>query len=154
MDRPSREVLEEAARDACAEPFVGRLPYGFDTPVAWAPLSGGEAQRLGLARAFAHAGRLLVLDDATSSLDTLTEHQVSAALTTRHITRTRLIVAHRTSTAARADLVLWFEDGRVRGFAPHAALWADPAYRAVYAAEEADPEGREEPLVPAVSAPC
>lgn len=154
VDRPSREVLEEAARDACAESFVGRLPYGFDTPVAWAPLSGGEAQRLGIARAFAHAGRLLVLDDATSSLDTLTEHQVSAALTTRHVTRTRLIVTHRTSTAARADLVLWLEDGRVRGFAPHAALWADRAYRAVYAAEEADPEGPEEPLVPAVAAPC
>ena len=84
-------------------------------------MSGGEVQRLGLARAFAHAGqaRLLILDDATSSLDTATEMLVSRALTDQMSGRTRLIVAHRaTSPAARADLVAWLDRGRLRALAP------------------------------------
>jgi ATP-binding cassette subfamily B protein len=103
-------------------------------------MSGGEAQRVGLARAFAHAGRVVVLDDATSSLDTATELQVTAALTRRLADRARLVVAHRAATAAQADLVAWVEGGRVRAVAPHAELWADPGYRAVFAADRARQE--------------
>jgi ATP-binding cassette, subfamily B, bacterial len=121
---------EAAARAACADAFIRRLPLGYRTPPAEAPLSGGEAQRLGLARAFAHPGRLLVLDDATSSLDTVTEVQVGDVLTRDG--RTRLIVAHRVSTAARADLVAWLDGGRVRACAPHHELWPDPEYREVF----------------------
>jgi ATP-binding cassette subfamily B protein len=95
-------------------------------------MSGGERQRVGLARAFAHGGRLLILDDATSSLDTVTEYQVARALTEELRDRTRLIVAHRAATAARADLVVWLEDGRIRGRGTHEALWRDPGYRAVF----------------------
>jgi ATP-binding cassette subfamily B protein len=103
---------------------------------SWATLSGGEAQRIGLARAFAHAAaaRLLILDDATSSLDTVTEMLVSQAITGRLAGRTRLIVAHRAATAARADLVAWLADGRIRALAPHERLWGDPDYRALFGA--------------------
>lgn len=114
-----------------AHEFVSRLPRAYDTPLGAAPLSGGELQRLGLARAW-HAGRVLVLDDATSSLDTVTEMQISHTLTGDHGHRTRLIVTHRASTAARADLVVWLSAGRVRAVGPHERLWADPDYRGVF----------------------
>jgi ATP-binding cassette subfamily B protein len=94
-------------------------------------MSGGEAQRLGLARSW-HAGRLLVLDDATSSVDMVTEMQISRTLTDDHAGRTRLIVTHRVATAAHADLVVWLEAGRVQAVGPHEELWYDPAYRAVF----------------------
>jgi ATP-binding cassette subfamily B protein len=128
-----------AARAAGADSFVTRLPGGYDTPRAQAPLSGGEVQRLGLARAFAHAGRLLVLDDATSSLDTVTELHVARALLHDHHGRTRLLVTHRAATAARADLVAWLDSGRLRALAAHTALWSDPAYRALFAAGDTCP---------------
>jgi ATP-binding cassette, subfamily B, bacterial len=95
-------------------------------------MSGGEIQRLGLARAFAHAGRLLVLDDVAASLDTVTEYHIRQVLTGALADRTRLIVAHRVSTAAHADLVVWLDDGRVRSVAPHRQLWREPGYRAVF----------------------
>ncbi|MFC4014477.1 ABC transporter ATP-binding protein [Nonomuraea purpurea] len=119
-----------AAVAASADTFVRRLPLGYDTPLREAPMSGGERQRLGLARAFARGERLLVLDDATSSLDTVTERQVSRALTTGG--RTRLIAAHRLATAARADQVVWLEDGKVRAVGAHHLLWREPGYRAIF----------------------
>jgi len=132
---PAPGGVREAARAACADHFVERLPEGYGTPLDEAPLSGGEAQRLGLARAFAHPGRLLILDDATSSLDTVTEHQIGEALAGALAGRTRIVIAHRASTAARADLVAWIDGGRVRSLAAHEALWLDADYRAVFAAD-------------------
>jgi ATP-binding cassette subfamily B protein len=123
--------LLAAARATHAHDFVSRMPQGYDTPLARAPLSGGEAQRLGLARAWS-AERLLILDDATSSLDTATELQISATLMGDRRRRTRLIVTHRASTAARADLVVWLNDGRVRAVGPHEALWLDARYREAF----------------------
>lgn len=99
------------------------MPAGYDTPLRATPLSGGESQRLGLARALTRTPRLLILDDATSSLDTVTETQVSAALAEAMPGRTRLIVAHRATTAARSDLVAWLQHGRLRSLAPHHLLW-------------------------------
>ncbi|MGI5341236.1 ABC transporter ATP-binding protein [Streptomyces sp. CA-181903] len=131
---PGHPAVTAAARAACADGFVRRLPEGYATPCAAAPLSGGEAQRLGLARAFAHAERVLVLDDATSSLDSPTEREVGRALLHDVAARTRLIVAHRASTAARADRVVWLDDGRVRAAGPHTELWRLPEYRAVFGA--------------------
>ncbi|MER5882475.1 ABC transporter ATP-binding protein [Streptomyces sp. NPDC001941] len=131
---PGRRDVIRAARAACADDFVRRLPDGYGTPCARAPLSGGELQRLGLARAFAHPVRLLVLDDATSSLDSATELKVTDALLRSG--HTRLITAHRPATAARADAVVWLEGGRVRAVGSHARLWRDEEdYRAVFAAE-------------------
>ncbi|WP_283137877.1 ABC transporter ATP-binding protein [Rhizohabitans arisaemae] len=129
---PGEERIRAAAREAGADGFIRRLPHGYATAIAQAPMSGGEAQRIGLARAFARDGRLLVLDDATSSLDTVTERQVTAALTERLGDRTRLIVTHRVATAARSDRVVWLQDGRVRAYASHQVLWENPEYRAVF----------------------
>ncbi len=135
---PVPEDLVAAAVAAHADGFVRRLPAGYDTRLADAPFSGGEAQRLGLARAVARRSRLLIMDDATSSLDTVTEVQVARAIEHALDGRSRLVVAHRAGTAARVDLVVWLDGGRVRRVAPHAELWSDPAYRAIFAAERVD----------------
>ncbi|CAM3834732.1 ABC transporter ATP-binding protein [Kibdelosporangium persicum] len=129
------DLVRSAAEATHAHEFVSRLPLGYNTPLAQAPMSGGEAQRLGLARAW-NAERLLVLDDATSSLDMVTEMQIGRTLTADHGHRTRLIVTHRVATAANADLVVWLESGRVRATGTHADLWRDPAYRDVFGAAE------------------
>jgi ATP-binding cassette subfamily B protein len=137
------EAIAEAARAARAERFVLRLPKGYLTSVEDAPLSGGEVQRLGLARALAHAAkaRVLVLDDATSSLDTVTEMEVSRALTELHGDRTKIIVTHRAATAASADLVAWLEAGRLRALGPHEELWREPGYRDVFGSGAATRQG-------------
>jgi len=137
--------VEQAARATRVDDFVRRLPDGYDSALSVAAMSGGEAQRLGLARAWP-AERLLVLDDATSSLDMVTEMQIlhtvvgdpadgrpaSVPEARRPDGRTRLIVTHRVSTAARADTVVWLADGRVRSCGPHEELWLHPGYRAVF----------------------
>ncbi|WP_073918063.1 ATP-binding cassette domain-containing protein [Streptomyces sp. CB00455] len=151
--RPDPEAVRAAARAAGADPFVRRLPEGYDTPVADAPMSGGELQRLGLARAFFHAGRLLVLDDATSSLDTVTAREVERALAHEVRPGTRLVVTHRLSTAARADLVVWLEAGRIRATGTHAQLWRHADYRSVFGPEGEPPEARTGDLPPAEERP-
>ncbi|MFH8975195.1 ATP-binding cassette domain-containing protein [Streptomyces sp. NPDC017890] len=136
--RTPAEHIVHAARAADADGFVRRLPDEYRTASADAALSGGEVQRIGLARAFAHSGRLLVLDDATSSLDTVTEHRVSRVLTGTLRDRTRVVVAHRAATAARADTVAWLDGGRVRRVGPHPELWrAEPEYRRVFRGTDA-----------------
>ncbi|MEY8039775.1 ABC transporter ATP-binding protein [Saccharopolyspora cebuensis] len=127
----SAERIEDACRAARIHDLIARLPLGYDTPLERTPLSGGEAQRVGLARALVRAPRLLVLDDATAGLDAVTERQVEAALDAAGCTR--VVVTHRVGTARRADAVVWLAAGRVRGTAPHEVLWADPDYRAVFA---------------------
>ncbi|WP_168200958.1 ABC transporter ATP-binding protein [Allokutzneria sp. NRRL B-24872] len=121
-----------AAEDARADAFIRRLPQGYETPLSDAPMSGGELQRVGLARALARRSRVYVLDDAMSGLDTMTEAEVGEAITARLAGRTRLIIAHRAETARRCDLVAWMDSGRVRAVAPHEQLWSDPDYRAVF----------------------
>ncbi|MER6446803.1 ABC transporter ATP-binding protein [Streptomyces venezuelae] len=142
---PAPEAVRAAVRAAGADAFVRRLPEGYDTALADAPLSGGELQRLGLARAFCRAGRLLVMDDATSSLDTRTAREVERALADGVRPGTRLVVAHRVSSAARADLVVWLDAGRVRATGTHAELWRDPGYRAVFGVGAPDPRAEPEP---------
>ena len=141
--------VRAAAAAARADTFVERLPEGYRTELAAAPLSGGEMQRLGLARAFVHPYRVLILDDATSSLDTVTERQVSAVLSNGDRGQTRLIIAHRAATAARTDLVAWLDRGALRSLCPHGELWRDPDYRALFGAEAVPAE----PLGP-VEASC
>ncbi|MFJ4566651.1 ABC transporter ATP-binding protein [Streptomyces caelestis] len=129
---PSPDRIRAAARTALADDFVRRLPGGYDTAVTEAPRSGGESQRLGLARAFAHDGRLLILDDALSSLDTVTERHITDALLGDGPGTTRLLVAHRSATAACADVVAWLDEGRVRAVGRHEELWRLAEYRAVF----------------------
>ncbi|MET9680101.1 ABC transporter ATP-binding protein [Streptomyces coeruleorubidus] len=131
---PSPEELAAQARAARADGFIRRMPAGYASRVADTPICGGEAQRVGLARAFVQAGRVLILDDVAAGLDTVTEHHISQVLTGALADRTRLIVTHRTSTADRAELVVWLAGGGVRGQGTHRDLWADPEYRATFQA--------------------
>ena len=129
--------VTRAARMARAEEFILRLPHGYATPVDQAPMSGGELQRVGLARALARPARVLVIDDAMSSLDTATAAEVSHAIRSAWQNRTALMIAHRATTAASADLVAWLDGGRLRALAPHGQLWQDAEYRAVFGIEKA-----------------
>lgn len=132
VEEPAKADIVTASRAAHADDFIRRMPNGYQTPLREAPMSGGEVQRIGLARTFAHASQVVILDDVAASLDTVTEHEISRALTGAMANRTRILVAHRASTAARADLVVWLEEGRVREVAPHHELWRDPAYRTLF----------------------
>ena len=129
-------AIRGACRTAQVDEVVVRLPEGYRTPLTETPLSGGEAQRLGLARAIVHNPRVLIFDDATASLDTVTEAAVERALAGVLPGRTRVVVTHRAGTAARADLVVWLEEGRIRAVAPHAALWQEPGYRGVFTEDD------------------
>lgn len=129
---PPAARIDAALRDSAAAQLVRALPDGLATPPRDLRLSGGELQRLGLARAACRDARLVVLDDATSSTDTATEAQITAALDRALAGTTRLVVAHRAATAARADLVAWLDGGTLRALAPHARLRRDPAYRAAF----------------------
>jgi ATP-binding cassette subfamily B protein len=140
-DQPPLYSVVEAAITAHADDFIRHLPGRYRTPLSQAPMSGGEVQRVGLARTFAHAGRVLVLDDVAASLDTVTERQITQVLLAGALAdRTRIIVAHRASSAAAADVVVWLEHGRVRAAAPHVQLWLQPDYRALFGTREAPAE--------------
>jgi ATP-binding cassette subfamily B protein len=109
----TREEVERAARRAQAHDFIARLPDGYDTRVGerGLTLSGGQRQRVAIARAFLADPRILVLDDATSSVDATTEQEIKAALREVMAGRTTFVIAHRLSTIALADEIVVLEDG-------------------------------------------
>ncbi len=111
----SEEEIALAARRARAHDFIARLPLGYDTLVGerGVKLSGGERQRVAIARAFLADAPILVLDEATSSLDVETERQVQAAMEELMVGRTTIVIAHRLSTIRGADRILVFDQGRV-----------------------------------------
>jgi ATP-binding cassette subfamily B protein/subfamily B ATP-binding cassette protein MsbA len=108
-------AVEQAARRANAHEFIVRLPKGYDTFIGerGVKLSGGQQQRLAIARAILADPQILILDEATSNLDTESEQLIQAALATLLSGRTTFVIAHRLSTVRRADLILLMEEGRV-----------------------------------------
>jgi len=116
--------VELAAKRARADDFIKRLPQGYGTLVGerGVKLSGGERQRVAIARAFLADAPILVLDEATSSLDVETERQVQAAMEELMVGRTTIVIAHRLSTIRGADRILVFEDGRIVEEGKHAEL--------------------------------
>jgi len=130
-DASPADVAEALERAALAE-FVAGLPEGLETRVGerGVQLSGGQRQRVAIARAFLKDAPLLVLDEATSHLDTISEQQVRAALNGLMEDRTTIVVAHRLSTIRAADLILVLQAGRVIEAGRHAELLAR---RGVYA---------------------
>jgi ATP-binding cassette, subfamily B, bacterial len=122
------EQVVAAARTANAHDFVCGLPHGYDTIVGERghTLSGGERQRISIARALLHDPRILVLDEATSSVDTETERRIEEAMHRLIEGRTVFAIAHRLSTLRRANRLFVVEEGRIAESGTHAALMANP----------------------------
>jgi subfamily B ATP-binding cassette protein MsbA len=118
--------IEDAAKAAMAHDFILSLPQGYNTMIGerGTRLSGGERQRLAIARALLKNAPILILDEATSSLDTESEAAVQAALANLMEGRTVLVIAHRLSTVRRADRIAVMEDGRITQMGSHDELLA------------------------------
>jgi ATP-binding cassette subfamily B protein len=129
------EAIQEAARRAGAKEFIAELPSGYDTHIGekGVKLSGGQKQRLAIARAFLKDPRILILDEATSSLDTHTERIIQAALRELIRGRTTLIIAHRLSTVRHADQIIVLTENGIAQRGSHQELMRNPGlYRELY----------------------
>jgi ATP-binding cassette subfamily B protein/subfamily B ATP-binding cassette protein MsbA len=122
-DATDAEIVD-AARRANAHEFIERLPQGYETTIGerGVKLSGGQQQRLAIARAVLARPQILILDEATSNLDTESEQLIQAAMSALLAGRTTFVIAHRLSTIRRADLILLLEEGRIVERGTHDAL--------------------------------
>ena len=138
----THDQVMAAAVDAHADDFIRTLPRGYDTIVGerGALLSGGQKQRVAIARAFLRQAPILILDEATSSLDSESEAAVQDALRKLLVGRTVLIIAHRFSTIRDASRILVFDKGAIVAQGNHASLYAGNAlYRSLYDRQSATP---------------
>ncbi len=150
------EQVQSAAKAALAHDFIQRLPEKYDTIIGEKGfrLSGGERQRLAIARALLKNAPILILDEATSSLDLQSESLVQAALANLMQGRTSLVIAHRLSTVRRATRIVILEDGRISGIGTHEQLLQSSAtYQKLYRLQFADDEPVPESVSEEVEAP-
>ena len=132
------EEVRAAAEAANCGEFIRRLPQGYDTPIGenGAKLSGGERQRISIARALLKNAPIVLLDEATASLDVENETKVQGALSRLLAGKTVLVIAHRMRTVAGADHIVVLDDGRVHGVGAHEELLAgDNIYQEIYASQ-------------------
>lgn len=131
--------IEEACRMACADEFIQRMPDGYDTYIeqGGTNVSGGQKQRLCIARAILRRPRVLILDDSTSAVDTATDAKIRGALKTALPGTTKLIIAQRITSVMDADMILVLDDGHVVGQGTHAQLMESCGiYREVYESQQ------------------
>jgi ATP-binding cassette subfamily B protein len=123
----SEDEVLEAARKAFAHDFITSFPDGYNTLVGerGVQLSGGQKQRVAIARAILKNPRILILDEATSSLDAESEHLVQKALEDQMGQRSTLVIAHRLSTVKRADKILVLQEGKIIQMGTHLELYKD-----------------------------
>ncbi len=143
-DIPLEKIID-AAKAANAHAFISRLPDGYSTAVGerGIMLSGGERQRVAIARAILRNPPILILDEATSSLDTESERLVQAALGRLMAERTCLVIAHRLTTIINADLILVLEDGKIAEAGTHdELLLKDGIYKKLYDIQFAEEKGQ------------
>jgi ATP-binding cassette subfamily B protein len=129
------DEVAEAARLAQADPFIRALPEGYDTVVGERgfTLSGGQRQRVAIARAFLVDPRVLVMDEATASVDASTEREISEALRSVMRGRTTIIIAHRLSTISLAEEIVLVDGGRIAARGTHDELYASSSlYREIH----------------------
>ena len=129
------EECQEAARLACADEFIRQLPDGYDTHIeqGGTNVSGGQRQRLCIARALLKKPKILILDDSTSAVDTATDARIREAFAASAPGLTRLIIAQRIASVQNADRILVLDQGKVNGFGTHEELLAqNEIYREVF----------------------
>ncbi len=131
--------IEEACRMACADEFIEKMPDGYDTYIeqGGTNVSGGQKQRLCIARALLRRPRVLILDDSTSAVDTATDSKIRAALKTALPDATKLIIAQRITSVMDADRIIVLDDGHVVGLGTHEELMKScDIYREVYDSQQ------------------
>ena len=133
------QEMETACRMACADEFISRMPDGYDTRIeqGGTNVSGGQKQRLCIARAILRKPKVLILDDSTSAVDTATDAKIRAALKEALPGSTKLIIAQRISSVMDADVILVLDDGKISGMGTHEQLMAsNQIYREVYQSQQ------------------
>lgn len=131
--------IEEACRMACADEFIEKMPDGYDTYIeqGGTNVSGGQKQRLCIARALLRRPKVLILDDSTSAVDTATDARIRAALKTALPDATKLIIAQRITSVMDADRIIVLDDGHVVGLGTHEQLMESCSiYREVYESQQ------------------
>ena len=151
---PDANRLQQTASVARIKEFIESLPEGFQTLVGenGVRVSGGQKQRIGIARALYRNPEILIFDEATSSLDNVTERELSAEIEMLSGSKTLVIVAHRLSTVARCDVIHVFDEGHIVGSGTHLQLLHSCGeYRSLYDAQsEAVPQAVRETVSPIV----
>ena len=134
-ENASMTEIEEACRIACVDEFIDRLPDGYQTEMGQGGVnvSGGQKQRLCIARAILKKPKVLILDDSTSAVDTATESRIREGLAEKLPDMTKIIIAQRISSVKDADRIIVFDDGKIDGGGTHEELLkSNSIYREVY----------------------
>jgi ATP-binding cassette subfamily B protein len=135
----SDEAIEAACRIACADEFIRQMPDGYDTHIeqGGTNVSGGQKQRLCIARAILRRPKVLILDDSTSAVDTATDARIRSALKETLPGTTKIIIAQRVTSVMDADRIVVMDDGRISGVGTHEQLMAsNHIYREVYQSQQ------------------